>query len=298
MSTKKKVEEEKPLDFATAWTKVRESVYAQVTSKGSCFYALDKPDSNTFIGREAEITTLYESLSKHRMKNVVLIGEAGCGKTMLVAELAQRAKNCFIVGFNVAAAVAGTKYRGEFEERVLRALQWAKFTNQIYGAFCPVILFIDEFHTFYKAGACEGAISLSDIAKPFLSAGYITIIGATTPLEFEQTIKKDGALMRRMTPVYITEPGHDEVMAILRAFDWGQTDPTLFNLIYELGKAVPGAHNPDISIEILDRACARQLVTGNPIDHKMIRDIARDMVSCAMAISQEEDEASQQSSVA
>jgi ATP-dependent Clp protease ATP-binding subunit ClpA len=298
MSTKKKAEEEKPLDYATAHLKVYESVFAQVTSKGSCFYSLDKPDPGKFIGREAEITTLYECLSKHRMKNVVLIGEAGCGKTMLVEELAQKIKNSFIVGFNVAAAVAGTKYRGQFEDRVLKALQWVKYTNELYGAFCPVILFIDEFHTFYKAGACEGAVSLSDIAKPFLSAGYITIIGATTPLEFEQTIKKDGALMRRMTPVYITEPGHDEVMAILRAFDWGQTDPTLFNLIYELGKAVPGAHNPDISIEILDRACARQLVTGKVIDHAMIRDIAKEMVSCAMAISQEEDEASQQPSVA
>ncbi len=171
------------------------------------------------IGRENEIRRLMQVLSRRTKNNPVLIGEAGVGKTAVVEGLAQKIvfgkipeslKDKEIIALDLGALVAGTKYRGEFEDRVKALL---KELNRAKGKY---LLFIDELHTLVGAGAAEGAIDASNLLKPALSRGELKAIGATTLKEYQKYIEKDAALERRFQPIYVAEPTIEDTVAILR----------------------------------------------------------------------------------
>ena len=171
------------------------------------------------IGRENEIRRLMQVLSRRTKNNPVLIGEAGVGKTAVVEGLAQRIikgnvpeslKEKEIIGLDLGAVVAGTRYRGEFEDRVKALL---KEVNRAQGRY---ILFIDELHTLVGAGAAEGAIDASNLLKPALARGELKAIGATTLKEYQKYIERDPALERRFQPIYVSEPSIEDTIAILR----------------------------------------------------------------------------------
>ena len=171
------------------------------------------------IGREDEIRRLMQILSRRTKNNPVLIGEAGVGKTAIVEGLAQKIvkgnvpeslKDKEVVALDLGAMVAGTKYRGEFEDRVKALL---KEINRASGRY---ILFIDELHTLVGAGAAEGAIDASNLLKPALARGELRAIGVTTLKEYQKYIERDPALERRFQPVYVAEPSVEDTVAILR----------------------------------------------------------------------------------
>ncbi|MDR3644370.1 MAG: ATP-dependent Clp protease ATP-binding subunit, partial [Clostridia bacterium] len=170
------------------------------------------------IGRATEIGRVIEILSRRTKNNPCLIGEPGVGKTAIAEGLAQKIidggvpetlKDKRVVSLDLSGMVAGTKYRGEFEERIKTALDEVKKAGN-------VVLFIDELHTIIGAGAAEGAVDAANILKPLLARGEIQVIGATTLDEYRKHIEKDAALERRFQPVTIGEPTEDEAIDILR----------------------------------------------------------------------------------
>lgn len=231
------------------------------------------------IGRRNEIQMLKESLFKTRMKNTILIGQAGCGKTAIIEQFVYEMKHHYTFHyFNVGGCVAGTKYRGEFEERLVNFLEEIKKFNSKAENEKKIILFIDEIHTIYKAGGAEGAIDASNIFKPYLSQGDVIIIGATTPEEYEKTIKVDKALSRRLAPIYIDNLDDEMNLKILKNFakDYKEITEDIINYIFEKSKELNGT-NPDISIEILDRCIGKLRLTGEIINKKVINEIVKYM---------------------
>ncbi len=219
------------------------------------------------VGREAEMTFLIETLLRRQKNNPLLIGKAGVGKTSLVEELVRRIKNnevpdelknSLVVMLEMGALVAGTKYRGEFEERLHKIIKEVRDAGNI-------ILFIDEIHTMVNAGGAEGAIAAADILKPYLARGEIKIIGATTLLEYHQYLEKDKALDRRFEKIMVEEPSNDDMVVILGAlrpnieahYDVVLTDENIKDFIECSDEYLFTKCNPDRTIELVDSVCAR-----------------------------------------
>ena len=218
-------------------------------------------------GRDEEIKRVLEILSRRNKNNPILIGDAGVGKTAIVEELARRIvnddvpfslKNKRIISLDMASSVAGTKYRGEFEERMNKVIKELEENDDI-------ILFIDEVHTLVGAGGAEGAIDASNIFKPALARGKIRCIGATTTSEFKKYIERDSALERRFQKVLIKEPDKKTVRDILlnlkgiyEGFHNVIISDEIIDLIINLSsKYIYNRHEPDKSIDILDEVCAK-----------------------------------------
>ena len=219
------------------------------------------------IGREEEIKRVLEILSRRCKNNPILIGEAGVGKTAIVEELSRRIasgdvpislKNKRIISLDMATTVAGTKYRGEFEERVRKILKEIEENDDI-------ILFIDEIHTLVGAGGAEGAIDASNIFKPALSRNKLRCIGATTIDEYKKYIENDKALERRFQKVNIEKPNSETVKEILlkikpiyEKFHNVIISDKIIEKIVELSnKYIYDRNEPDRSIDVLDEVCAR-----------------------------------------
>lgn len=223
------------------------------------------------IGREKELERIIQILSRRTKNNPVLIGEPGVGKTAIVEGLAQKIVtnevpdvllNKKIIALDMGTIIAGTKYRGEFEERMQRIIEEVKMSKDI-------ILFIDEIHTLVGAGAAEGAVDAANILKPSLAKGEIQLIGATTPTEYRKYIEKDGALERRFQPVRVMEPTYDETIQILKGLRERYenfhhvriSDETIEEAVKLSVRYINDRFLPDKAIDIIDEASARVRLT-------------------------------------
>lgn len=233
------------------------------------------PAKNELVGRREELALLKESMFKKRMKNTILVGEAGCGKTAILEQFAYDMKHHFnLVELDIGACVAGTSLRGQFEEKLINFLtEIAKYNKD---SAKKTIIFIDEIHTLYNAGGADGAIDASNIIKSYLSRGEIIVIGATTREEYETTIKRDKALNRRLSPLFIKELDDKTNLEILKKFNEGILSTEMIEYIYNKSKELKGS-NPDKAIEILDRCMARQKFTGKYITSKSVDSIIKFM---------------------
>lgn len=228
--------------------------------------------ASSIIGREEETNLLEEAFYKKRMKNTLLVGQAGCGKTTIVENIAYKLRNKFVfIQFDVGGSVAGTRYRGDFEQRIHTVLKKIIKYNETHER--PIVLFIDEAHSLYQAGGAEGAIDASNILKPYLSKGQITIVGATTDYEYEKTIKKDLALNRRFSPIFINPLDKEQILSILKKFSEETVSDNGLEYIYNLSLTIPNSCNPDISIEILDRCMAKKSCRNIDITSRVVNDI-------------------------
>jgi ATP-dependent Clp protease ATP-binding subunit ClpC len=219
------------------------------------------------VGRETEIDRLLQILSRRTKNNPVIIGEAGIGKTAIVEGLAQRIVtadvpenilNRRVVSLDLGALIAGTKYRGQFEERLKIVMKEIVQADNI-------ILFIDELHTLVGAGAAEGSIDASSMLKPALARGEIQCIGATTLDEFRKHIEKDGALKRRFQPIYVLPPSVDETINIIKGLRPKYeahhkikiTDEAIVTASRLSDRYITDRFLPDKAIDIIDEAGAR-----------------------------------------
>src|SRR3989454_3554717 len=227
--------------------------------------ANDKLDP--LIGREPEIERLVQILCRRTKNNPVLIGEPGGGKTAIVEGLAQRIvsgnvpsflENKRILSLDLSLIVAGTKYRGQFEER-LKQIMRELIENPQY------IVFIDELHTLVGAGSAEGSLDAANILKPALSRGEIQCIGATTPGEYRKSVEKDRSLERRFQAVKVNSPTEDEAIRVLQGVREryekfhaiSYTDEAIQYAVYLSSRYIPDRFLPDKAIDLIDEAGAR-----------------------------------------
>jgi ATP-dependent Clp protease ATP-binding subunit ClpB len=217
------------------------------------------------IGRDTEIMRIMQILSRRTKNNPILIGEPGTGKTAVVEGLAQRIakadvpeslKDKELVSLDLGSLLAGTKYRGEFEER-LKAIM-----KEIDRAGGKIVLFIDEIHTIVGAGASEGSLDASNMLKPALARGELRAIGATTLKEYQKHIEKDPALARRFQPVYIDEPSAEDAIAVLRGLKEKYelfhgvhiTDDAIVAAVQLSTRYITNRYLPDKAVDLIDEA--------------------------------------------
>ena len=231
------------------------------------------------IGRDEEIRRIMQILSRRTKNNPVLIGEAGTGKTAIVEGMAQRIvdgdvpetlKNKELVSLDLGALVAGTKFRGEFEDRLKTVIKEIKSQDS------NVILFIDELHTLVGAGSVEGTLDASNMLKPALARGELRTIGATTLKEYQKYIEKDTALERRFQPIFVKEPNVEDTLAILRGIKEKYevhhgvriTDDALVAASKLSERYITDRFLPDKAVDLIDEAASmlRIEIESSPIE--------------------------------
>ncbi|MCC6446940.1 MAG: AAA family ATPase, partial [Armatimonadetes bacterium] len=259
------------------------------------------------VGRDEEIRRVVQVLSRRTKNNPVLIGEPGVGKTAIVEGLAQRIiagdvpeglKDKRVMALDLGAMVAGSKYRGEFEDRFKAVLR------EITESEGRIVVFIDELHTLVGAGAAEGAIDASNMLKPMLARGELRCVGATTLDEYRKHIEKDAALERRFQPVLVTEPTVEDTIAILRGLKEKYevhhgvriTNSALVTAATLSHRYITDRFLPDKAIDLVDEAASRlrMEIDSMPIEIDTIERRIRQLEIEREALRKEEDSASQE----
>ena len=257
------------------------------------------------IGRDAEIRRISQVLTRRTKNNPVLIGEPGVGKTAVVEGLAQRIiagdvadslKNKRLVSLDLAALVAGAKYRGEFEERLKAVLA------EINEADGEIITFVDELHTLMGAGGGEGSVAASNMLKPMLARGELRLIGATTLDEYRQYIEKDAALERRFQQVFVGEPSVEDTIAILRGLKGRYeahhkvtiADSALVAAASLSNRYITARQLPDKAIDLIDEAASRlkMEIDSSPVEIDELKRSVDRMRIEELALKKEKDNAS------